>query len=122
MAVNYFTGIDYSGNNNELLNIYAFEYPTAEYVTYLQAKELGGNVKKGEKGVQIIKVLEDDGDTIGLRKYTVFNIAQCENIDSDLRLTAEQYEVYKALAKDKALKKDGGNFTRKQLAKTSALI
>jgi len=117
MATNYLTGQEYSGKNNEILSMVGLSYPTSEWVTFLQAQELGGTVKKGEHGVKIIKIIEDkDKREIGLRSYTVFNIAQCDNLDADLKLTPDQYEVYKALKKDKS------ELTRKKLAKVAELI
>ena len=63
------------------------------WVSYKQAQELGGNVKKGEKStiivfwkqIKIKEKNENDEDTIEktipmLRYYRVFNIDQCENI------------------------------------------
>lgn len=64
-------------------------YASAEWLTFKQALELGGNVRKGEKGCGIIYVStmerEDNetGETINipfLKGYTVFNTAQCENL------------------------------------------
>lgn len=64
------------------------------FLTFKQALDLGGNVKKGGHGCPIIKwspiesKKEEDGETVedGKRKgffksYTVFSLAQCENID-----------------------------------------
>lgn len=114
MITNYLTGQAYKGQNSQLLAAQGFT--SGEWVTYLQAQEMGGNVKKGSRGVKIFKVIEDDNGKIsGARTYTVFNIEQCENLDSDLKLTAEQYEIYKVLKKESAM-------TRKALAKTSRLI
>jgi len=81
----------YSGINFFLLSMASFENP--HFLTYKQAKGLGGNVKKDEKGWPVIffkKVqekknisgsVEKDGYSM-LRYYSVFNVAQCENIDS----------------------------------------
>ena len=64
---------------------YASEY----WVSYKQAQELGGNVKKGEKGWPVIfwkwlKVKENDTEIEKqvpmLRYYTVFNVMQCEGL------------------------------------------
>ena len=55
--------------------------------TYKQFKELGGQVKKGEKGTKIVfwKILEKEADADGkvkklffIRYYTVFNLDQVE--------------------------------------------
>lgn len=61
-----------------------------EYVTYRQAINVGGYVKKGEKGNQVIfwKILEKESGVKEekdyfpmLRYYTVFEISQCEGIE-----------------------------------------
>jgi len=86
-AMNYITRKPYRGVNPMLLPY------GGEYLTFLQAKELGGHVKKGEKGNMVVffKPLEVDdtktGDkkTITLLKYsTVFHLSQIEGIQSKL--------------------------------------
>lgn len=63
-------------------------YKTNCYVSYKQAIDLGGQVKKGEKGVPItfwkmLKVKEEgeEKDIPILRYSTVFNLDQCEGIE-----------------------------------------
>lgn len=63
------------------------------FLTYKQAQDLGGSIKKGEKAIPVTfwKVFnktnktedDDSGDDKGflLRYYNVFNIDQCEGID-----------------------------------------
>jgi antirestriction protein ArdC len=82
----------YQGVNAILLwgNIGRFASPL--YLTYKQATDLGGHVRKGEHGFQICKVLQlvskpkegaadDDGRAFSTMKfYTVFNVAQCEGL------------------------------------------
>jgi antirestriction protein ArdC len=117
MATNYLTGQEYKGQNAIALNILSSGYPTNEWVTYKQAQELAGTVIKGQKGVKLLKVIdEEDTGKVSVRGFVVFNIAQCENIDSDLRLTPEQYEIYKVLKREESL------LTRKQKAKTAQLV
>lgn len=80
----------YSGVNLILLWMAVQTHPTPRFLTYKQAQELGGNVKKGEHGVQIVFVKpmvwkdKDDDDKVRhgsmLKTYTVFNVAQCENL------------------------------------------
>jgi antirestriction protein ArdC len=87
VPINYVTRKPYRGINTLLL-------PNGgEYLSYLQAKEAGGNVKKGEKAHIIVfyKPLEvEDRDTgekkeIPFLKYSnVFHISQCEGIESKL--------------------------------------
>lgn len=60
-------------------------YKQNTWVTFLQARELGYKVRKGEKGVPILAVCEnkkDDGETKkGVRGYYVFNVEQLEKIN-----------------------------------------
>ena len=72
-------------------------YCSPWWLSYKQAKDLGGNVKKGEKSVPVVfwKWLErDTGETDKsgnpkidkipfLRYYRVFNTDQCENLNWD---------------------------------------
>jgi antirestriction protein ArdC len=65
-------------------------YPTADWLSFRQALQLGGNVRKGEHGTPIFfySVLERDDarakDGVRrvplLRSYTVFNVAQCDGL------------------------------------------
>jgi antirestriction protein ArdC len=93
-------------------------YPTPYYITYKQAQQLGGIIKKGEKGIRIIywatvemKNQSDDANAQPLaddtakprtrmvpKAYTVFNIAQTEDIefpcfDAELRTETEIIEA-----------------------------
>ena len=73
-------------------------YRTPRYLTFRQALELGGNVRKGEHGIKVyfVKQLQvqdknavneaETGIVPMLREYTVFNIDQCENLPE--RITA----------------------------------
>jgi antirestriction protein ArdC len=67
-------------------------YTTPRFLTFKQAMDLGGNVRKGERGTKVyfVKQLQvrdkgaDDGSATRLvpmmREYTVFNVDQCENL------------------------------------------
>jgi antirestriction protein ArdC len=66
------------------------KYTSPYWVSYKQAQQLGGNVKKGEKGTRVVfwKINEyekEDGEGTKvvpiLRYYNVFNVDQCEGID-----------------------------------------
>jgi antirestriction protein ArdC len=86
---------DYRGINRLILGMLPYSSPY--YLTYLQAKNLGGSIRKGEHGCPIVfwKCLKysnistgDDGEIEVSEKhipfmkyYRVFNIEQCENID-----------------------------------------
>jgi antirestriction protein ArdC len=54
------------------------------WLTYRQAKGLGGNIRKGEKGSTVIlwkpMYKKDDPQAVLLRYYTVFNVEQCEGV------------------------------------------
>src|SRR5262245_37940455 len=85
------SGRPYSGCNVVLLWMAAQRqgWDVPSYVTFKQAIELGGNVRKGEHGTKVyfVKRLEvrdkeeDETRTIPMmREYTVFNVAQCEGL------------------------------------------
>lgn len=87
---NLVSGKEYSGINHFLLNACPYENPY--WLTYKQAQEKGGHVRKGEKGMPVIfwKMYEkedaqaEDGKRIlpVLRYYTVFNAEQCDGIET----------------------------------------
>jgi len=83
----------YSGCNVVLLWMaQAAGYRTPRFLTFKQALELGGHVRKGERGTKVyfVKQLQvrdqgaDDTSSTRLvpmmREYTVFNVDQCENL------------------------------------------
>jgi antirestriction protein ArdC len=79
----------YQGINVFLLHAMSYESPF--WLTYKQALELGGNVRKGEKACHVIfcKRFEVENAKTGevekvpmLRFYYVFNASQCENLKS----------------------------------------
>ena len=96
------TGKVYRGINHFLLAVaaQAAGYARSSWITFRQAKELGGSVRKGEKGLPCIfwRVLDggtdaDERDTDAaddgaarssgrrrfvVRYYTVFNVQQCD--------------------------------------------
>ena len=84
----------YSGVNVLLLWSRAQEsgYAAPLWLTFKQALELGGNVRKGEKGETVIyvaKIVKEDKDGARraipfLKAYTVFNIAQCDNLPTKI--------------------------------------
>lgn len=90
-----FNGVPYRGLNVLLLWLAAMEagYTAQTWMTYRQAQELGGNVRKGEKGTQIVKAGtfkktltdEETGEDIErnipfMKGYTVFNVEQIEGL------------------------------------------
>jgi antirestriction protein ArdC len=91
------TNRPYSGCNVVLLWMAANAgYRTPRYLTFKQALELGGNVRKGEHGTKVyfVKQLQvrDKGadDELTrivpvLREYTVFNVEQCESLPDSVK-------------------------------------
>ena len=87
---NAVTNRPYSGINVLLFWLSADKgYPTPRYLTFNQAKEAGGTVRKGEHGEKIYffkqlqikdRKTEEDKTIPMLWSYTVFNVAQCENL------------------------------------------
>lgn len=83
---NAVTGRPYNGINWLVLS--CLPYTSTGWLTYKQATALGGNVRKGERGTQIVYWNfqhrdEATGKVIPFAKaYTVFNLEQCENLDA----------------------------------------
>lgn len=83
---NLFSGHEYQGINMLMLGMQAYTSPF--WCTFMQAKEYGGCVRKGEHGTPIIKVgryhrEEDQHESRGaafLKSYTVFNLAQLDGL------------------------------------------
>lgn len=91
------TGANYSGINILLLWGAAIEngFETQVWLTFKQAKALGGSVMKGERGSMVVyadkfipkeeqaRVASEGGEANVvpfLKRYTVFNAAQCEGL------------------------------------------
>jgi len=76
------SGKEYRGVNVLLLASSPFESPW--WLTFNQARKLGGMVRQGQRGTPVIfwKIYDDDDDRrrFVLRYYTVFNLAQCQDI------------------------------------------
>lgn len=100
MPKNAVTGRFYSGVNVLLLCGMAnrFGFSSNRWVTYKQAAAAGGNVKKGSKGFAVVyfDIIKVEDKETGeekslpmLKKFTVFNVDQCENLPEELA-TAEQ--------------------------------
>lgn len=89
---NFFTGKPYRGIN--VLLLWSSDYSSPFWVTFKQAQELKGNVRKGERGTPIVfyKQLpertkqegeatdEDERAPFLLCYYTVFNVEQCDGL------------------------------------------
>lgn len=89
---NAVSGRPYSGCNVILLWLARNRgWATPRFLTFKQAIEAGGYVRKGERGTTVyfvkqLQVRDDDGDDADtrlvsmMRAYTVFNVSQCENL------------------------------------------
>jgi antirestriction protein ArdC len=70
-------------------------WATPRFLTYKQATEAGGVVRKGEHGTKVYFVkqlqIKDDGEETEtrlipmLREYTVFNVDQCDNLPDSIK-------------------------------------
>jgi antirestriction protein ArdC len=102
----------YSGCNVVLLWMaQAAGYRTPRFLTFKQALQLGGNVRKGEHGTKVyfVKQLQvrdqaADNETATrpvpmLREYTVFNVDQCDN-PPDSIITGKPMRVRNPDARD----------------------
>ena len=90
---NFSTSRAYQGINVFLLG--SLRYTSPYFLTFIQAKELGGNVRKGERGSLVVKygtysTQEDEAPAQDdesaetrrfLKAYTVFNASQIEGIE-----------------------------------------
>jgi antirestriction protein ArdC len=98
------TGRSYSGINILLLwgVVVQHGFPGQGWLTFRQALSLGGNVRKGERGTTVVYadrfVPEDEkrraretGEEVQaipfLKRFTVFNTAQCEGLPDDIAVT-----------------------------------
>lgn len=92
LPVNRLTRRPYRGINRILLNL--LPYPTGEFVSFNQAKDLGGRIRKGEKGHMVVfwKWIEPQRDEEAeieqdlskfpyIQYHTVWNVAQCEGVE-----------------------------------------
>lgn len=108
LARNYVSGKVYRGINMLLMNFFS-PHTVPYYLTFKQAKDLGGNVKKGAKAQQVFyfnvifkdandkTVTQEVAETLGdevkvikfLKYYNVFNVEDIEGVEfkiDDLRL------------------------------------
>jgi len=94
---NALTARSYSGVNILILWGAAIErgFPSQSWITFKQALDAGGNVRKGEKGATVVyadrftpeaekekarETGEDAKSVAFLKRFTVFNVAQCEGL------------------------------------------
>jgi antirestriction protein ArdC len=101
MPANAATGRGYSGINVLILwgAVIEHGFPAQSWLTFCQALSLGGHVRKSERGTTVVyadrfipdeekrRALEtgEDAQAIPfLKRFTVFNVAQCEDLPGDL--------------------------------------
>jgi antirestriction protein ArdC len=95
---NAVTNRPYSGCNVILLWLARNRgWATPRFLTFKQAIEAGGNVRKGEQGTKVyfvkqLQIRDRDSDSEGdsrlvpmMRQYTVFNVDQCENLPDTIK-------------------------------------
>jgi len=96
MPRNLLSKKEYQGINAFILGCQHYSSPY--WLTFKQCKDLGGSIRKGEQGTPVVYwnwlEIEEDGEMERkvpfMRYYTVFNVAQCENISADkMPTTAE---------------------------------
>lgn len=105
MPRNAATSRQYSGINVLILwgAVIQQGYPTQHWLTFRQALSLGGNVRKGERGTTVVyadrftpedekrrarETGEDANSIPFLKRFTVFNAAQCEGLPDDITVEA----------------------------------
>jgi len=79
--INKITKLAYGGKNQKILRMAKNmnSYKSNEWMTFLQAKKLDLKVKKGSKGIRLMKVIvNEDDEHEGVNYFTVFNEEQTE--------------------------------------------
>jgi antirestriction protein ArdC len=125
MPKNAVTGRFYSGINVLILwdSVIEHGFPVQGWLTFRQALDLGGNVRKGEHGTTVVyadRFIPDDekkrAQEAGedpqaipfLKRFTVFNLAQCEGLPENLVVAAPPPEPGLIEPKVEALIKASG--------------
>lgn len=105
MPKNAATGRQYSGINVLILwgAVIQYGFPCQTWLTFRQALSLGGHVRRGEHGITVVyadrfvpddekrraRETGEDAQAIPfLKRFTVFNLAQCEGLPEDLAIAA----------------------------------
>jgi antirestriction protein ArdC len=120
MPTNATTGRGYSGINVLILwgAVISHGFPSQGWLTFRQALSLGGNVRKGERGTTVVyadRFTPDDerrraaetGEEAQaipfLKRFTVFNTAQCEGLPDEMMAIAPPVETDLVLPQAEAL-------------------
>jgi antirestriction protein ArdC len=105
MPKNVATGHHYCGINVLILWGAVIEngFPAQSWLTFRQARSLGGNVRRGEHGTTVVyadRFIPEDEKTRAvetgeeprtipfLKRFTVFNLAQCESLPDEIAVEA----------------------------------
>ncbi|ATJ92810.1 antirepressor [Acetobacter senegalensis] len=96
LPLNVTTGRRYSGINVLLLwgTVQMCGFTSQRWLTFNQARKVGGSVRKGEKGTTVCyadsyvpggnEADEEERAVRFLKRYTVFNIDQCEHLPEEM--------------------------------------
>ena len=114
---NVFSQSSYSGINtvNLWLKQSQLGFESSEWLTFKQALDLGGFVKKGEKSTYVIfykKITIEDKQTEEiktiplLKTYPVFNISQCEGLEHLKKKETQKETLFKDEKQAEKLIKD----------------
>ncbi len=105
MPRNATTGRQYSGINVLILwgAVIQYGFPGQSWLTFRQALSLGGNVRRGERGTTVVyadrftpedekRRARETGEEASaipfLKRFTVFNTAQCDGLPDDVAIVA----------------------------------
>jgi antirestriction protein ArdC len=105
MPKNASTGRCYSGINVLILwgSVIEHGFPAQGWITFRQTLALGGHVRRGERGTMVVyadrfvpkedkKRAWETGEDVHaipfLKRFTVFNVAQCEGLPDDVAAAA----------------------------------
>lgn len=113
---NYVSQKPYRGINVFLLHAMSYESPA--WLTFRQATQLGGNVRKGEKSCPVVfwKPMKIEDQQSGeakqiplLRLYHVFNAAQCDGLPdaapvADIQVAVKPAEMVARMTQPPAIK------------------
>ena len=114
LPMNLATGRPYKGINVMLLA--SLNYKLNYFLTYKQVKELGGEIKKGEKSNLVVfwtysnsingeaQLPQEEVHPPKLQYYTVFNVEQCEGLPED-KIPALKQEAYPIVKCEDIVKK-----------------
>lgn len=86
-AINFVTGVAYTGNNE--IELLESGFSDLRFLTFNQARKAGLKIKKGSKGIPLVRIVTKDVVNPKTKKvekkkfpkgFTVFNISQTEAV------------------------------------------